>query len=163
MSDPSAGASQGQAFPLADTSIDELSEIDVDGTRPTPVSYQGGSFFPTGGQITTPLGFSFTDARYTHIAVRHIGFKFPFTSQFYPAYGSKAALALLINLIVAAGPGVMQPNGNYNWTYNLGIPLGLDASSFGGSETSWLTLIVNPNAPGGPTVWTMYPSGPAGP
>ena len=150
----------GQDPAFASASPDEISEIDVTAnaydSQVAPVSWQA-------SPLTTPLGFSFTDARYTHIAVRHIGFKFPFTSQFYPAYGSKAALSLLINLILAEGPGVLQPNGNFNWTYNLGIPIGLDASSFGGSDTSWLTLIVNPNAPGGPTVWTMYPSGPVSP
>jgi hypothetical protein len=148
---------------FAGSSINQISDIEVDGTRLASSSDQGGNFVQTASQITTPLGFSFNDARYMHIKMRHILFKYPYTSWFYPMYSSKAALGLLINLVLAAGPGMTQPNGNINWTYNLGIPLGTDASTLTGVESTWLTLIVNPNAPGGPTVWTMYPAASTGP
>ena len=50
--------------PYDGTSIDEISEIDSFGTRPTPVSYTTSNFVQTSAQITFSAPFTFTDARY---------------------------------------------------------------------------------------------------
>ncbi len=147
---PSQGDPSQQASQAADSATSNLAEVLVTARRPN--YFLTAATFPV---YIEPL----SNEQFAHIYLRHI-LKLPYVSTFFPPWMTKKAIQNLIIFVLLLGDGVVQDNGNYNWTVDLGVPVGTDASTFWGQPTTWVTLIVAPTGPGTGRVVTMYPSGP---